>query len=124
MKKIIALLLVVMLCVVAAGCSSVVIPTEAPTDAIEPLVGNYDLVTFISDGEDYSAYISMLGESSLAIYDDSSALMILNDEKVNLTIDAENMTMTDKTGDTFNFTFDGKTITIVDDGTTMGFDKK
>ena len=53
-------------------------------------------------------------------------VLLLNqyDEKVNLTIDAENMTMTDKTGDTFNFTFDGKTITIVDDGTTMGFDKK
>lgn len=87
------------------------------------LDGNYTLTGMTVGGEDYSEYLSFLGDVRLTI-DGDKAEMEMYGETVALKMDTEALTLTSEDGISQSFTVEGNKIIMTENDTTMVFERQ
>lgn len=117
MKKVVSILCVAVMIVMImsfAACDG--------SGAGANIDGTYTLTGMTVEGEDYSSYLSLLGDVTLAV-SGTTATLTMYEETQELTVDTEAQTMNGN-GTSIAYTVSGDTITLAEGETLMVFTKQ
>ena len=113
MKKLVALALVIVMVVAMVACGG---------GGKDPAVGTWKLTGMFMDGQDYSAYLGLLGmEMTLTLNEDGTGTMDAMGESINITWSDGKIT---NEGESIPFSVDGDKLTMEEDGTQLVFTRQ